>query len=255
MKKNIIFIPAIDAGRDRHHAYHYSIKSWQKWAEKNNAEVLVWDTPLYTWAEMTIPWQRYHLFDILEYNEIEYDQILMVDSDTIVHPDTPNFFEFTERKYVGVLDLGCWEWTGRSIRHYKDVFDNYKLDRGLYFNGGFQIVNEIHKPFFKEVLEFYYANKGVFVEKQKASLGTDQTPINYLVQSHNIDLKIFPPTYNLHHMLSKNLLYFGWGWWPDNLQNMYEQGWVYHFNAIPQNNLGRNSGYFLEQAYRELWER
>ena len=34
MKKNIIFIPAIDAGRNRHHAYHYSIKSWQKWAEK-----------------------------------------------------------------------------------------------------------------------------------------------------------------------------------------------------------------------------
>jgi hypothetical protein len=131
MKKNIIFIPAIDAGRNRHHAYHYSIKSWQKWAEKNNAEVLVWDTPLYTWEEMTIPWQRYHLFDILEHNEIEYDQILMVDSDTIVHPDTPNFFEFTERKYVGVLDLGCWEWTGRSIRHYKDVFDGYKLDRGL----------------------------------------------------------------------------------------------------------------------------
>ena len=121
MKKNIVFIPAIDAGRDRHHSYHYSIKSWQKWAEKNNAEVLVWDTPLYTWAEMTIPWQRYHLFDILEHNNIEYDQILMVDSDTIVHPDTPNFFEFTERKYVGVLDLGCWEWTGRSIRHYKEL--------------------------------------------------------------------------------------------------------------------------------------
>ena len=29
MKKNIVFIPAIDAGRDRHHAYHYSVKSWQ----------------------------------------------------------------------------------------------------------------------------------------------------------------------------------------------------------------------------------
>ena len=125
----------------------------------------------------------------------------------------------------------------------------------MYFNGGFQIVNEIHKPFFKEVLDFYYANKELFVEKQKASLGTDQTPINYLVQSHNIDLKIFPPTYNLHHMLSKNLLYFGWGWWPDDLQNMCEQGWVYHFNAIPQNNLGRNSGYFLERAYKELWEK
>ena len=34
MKKNIVFIPAIDAGRGRHHAYQYSIKSWKSW-QKN----------------------------------------------------------------------------------------------------------------------------------------------------------------------------------------------------------------------------
>jgi len=255
MKKNIIFIPAIDAGRNRHHAYNYSIQSWKNWAEKNTAEVLVWDTPLYTWGEMTIPWQRYYLFRILEHNGIEYDQILMVDSDTIVHPDTPNFFEMTERKYVGVLDLGCWEWTGRSIRHYKDMFDGYKLDRGIYFNGGFQIVNDTHKEFFNDVLEFYNNNQSTLVEKQKSGLGTDQTPINYLVQQSGIDLKLFPSTYNLHHMSSKNLLNFGQSWWGDGLENLYEQAWVYHFNAIPRNNLNRDSAYFLKRAYEELWEK
>lgn len=255
MKKNIVFIPAIDAGRDRHHAYKYSLWSWQKWAEKHNVEVVVWDTPLYTWEEMTIPWQRYYLFKILEHNGIEYDQVLMVDSDTIVHPDTPNFFEFTERKYVGVLDLGCWEWTGRSLRHYKEMFDGYKLDRGLYFNGGFQIVNESHKEFFDKVLDFYNKNQTTLVEKQKSGLGTDQTPINYLVQTSNIDLKLFPSTYNLHHMVSKNLLNFGQSWWGDSLENLYEQAWVYHFNAIPKNGLNRDSGYFLKRAYEELWEK
>lgn len=255
MKKNIVFIPAIDAGRDRHHAYKYSLWSWQKWAEKHNVEVVVWDTPLYTWEEMTIPWQRYYLFKILEHNGIEYDQVLMVDSDTIVHPDTPNFFEFTERKYVGVLDLGCWEWTGRSLRHYKEMFDGYKLDRGLYFNGGFQIVNESHKEFFDKVLDFYNKNQTTLVEKQKSGLGTDQTPINYLVQTSNVDLKLFPSTYNLHHMVSKNLLNFGQSWWGDSLENLYEQAWVYHFNAIPKNGLNRDSGYFLKRAYEELWEK
>jgi len=216
---------------------------------------VVWDTPLYTWEEMTIPWQRYYLFRILEHNGIEYDQILMVDSDTIVHPDTPNFFEMTERKYVGVLDLGCWEWTGRSIRHYKDMFDGYKLDRGIYFNGGFQIVNDTHKEFFNDVLEFYNNNQSTLVEKQKSGLGTDQTPINYLVQQSGIDLKLFPSTYNLHHMSSKNLLNFGQSWWGDGLENLYEQAWVYHFNAIPRNNLNRDSAYFLKRAYEELWEK
>lgn len=253
--KNIVFIPAIDAGRGRHHAYKYSLWSWQNWAEKHNAEVVVWDTPLYTWEEMTIPWQRYHLFNILEHNEIEFDQVLMVDSDTIVHPDTPNFFEFTERKYVGVLDLGCWEWTGRSLRHYKELFGGYKLDRGLYFNGGFQIVNETHKQFFDNVLEFYNQNQQTLIGKQKSGLGTDQTPINYLVQMNGIDLKLFPSTYNLHHMVSKNLLNFGQSWWGDSLENLYEQAWVYHFNAIPKNTLNRDSGYFLKRAYEELWEK
>ena len=254
MKKNIVFIPAIDAGRGRHYAYNYSINSWKSWAKKNNADVLVWDKPLYTWEEMTIPWQRYHLFKILEHNEIEFNQILMVYSDTIVHPNTPNFFEMTERKYVGVLDLGCWEWTGRSIRHYRDLFDGYKLDRGMYFNGGFQIVNESHREFFDMVLDFYKKNKSILVEKQKSGLGTDQTPINYLIQMNNIDLKLFPSTYNLHHMSSKNLLNFGQSWWGDSMQNLYEQAWVYHFNAIPRNNLNRDSAYFLKRTYTELWE-
>jgi hypothetical protein len=255
MSKNIVFIPAMDAGRNRHHGYTYSIKSWEHWAKKNNAEVLVWDTPLYTWEEMTIPWQRYHLFEILDHNEIDYDQILMVDSDTIVHPDTPNFFEMTEGKYVGVLDLGCWEWTGRSIRLYKDLFDNFKLDRGLYFNGGFQIVNKTHKEFFHKVLEFYEANKTTLVERQRTGLGTDQTPLNYLIQTNNVDLKLFPSTYNLHHMSSKNLLNFGQSWWGDSMQNLYEQAWVYHFNAIPGNSMNRDSAYFLKRAYEELWQK
>jgi len=252
--KNIVFIPAIDAGRGRHHSYEYSTKSWKHWADKNDCEVLVWDKALYDWDEMTIPWQRYHLFKILEHNNVDFDQVLMVDSDTIVHPDTPNFFEMTERKYVGVLDLGCWEWTGRSLRLYKDLFDNYKVDRGLYFNGGFQIVNEVHREFFDEVLEFYFDNQDILREKQKTGLGTDQTPINYLVQTKEIDLKILPSTYNLHHMVSKNLLNFGQSWWGDSLQNLYEQAWVYHFNAIPTNSLDRGSDYFVKRVYEELYE-
>ena len=49
--------------------------------------------------KMGICWQRYYLFDILEANEVEYDQVLMVDADTIVHPECPNFFEMTEKGF------------------------------------------------------------------------------------------------------------------------------------------------------------
>ena len=35
--------------------------------------------------------QREWVLDILEHNEIDYDNMLIVDADTIVHPDCPNF--------------------------------------------------------------------------------------------------------------------------------------------------------------------
>ena len=38
-------------------------------------------------------WHKLLVFDLLDNQGIEYDQILFVDSDTIVHPNTPNFFE------------------------------------------------------------------------------------------------------------------------------------------------------------------
>ena len=252
--KNVIFIPAIDAGRGRHHSYDYSIKSWRQWADNNDCQVLVWDSAIYSWDEMTIPWQRYHLFQILESNNIDYDQVLMVDCDTVINPNTPNFFEMTDHKYSAVLDNGCWEWTGRSLRHYKDLFDNFQVERGMYFNGGFQIVNKNHKDFFDEVLEFYFENSVTLREKQKAGLSTDQTPINYLIQRKGIEVKLLPQTYNLHHMVSKNLLNFGNSWWGDGMENLYEQAWVYHFNAIPANPLKRNASYFIKRAYEELYK-
>ena len=129
--KNIIFIPAIDAGRGRHHAYHYSIDSWKHLANKNGCEVVVWDEAMYEWDEMTIPWQRYHLFKILEHNKIKYDQVLMVDCDTIVHPDTPNFFEMTEHKFTAVHNEGCYDWICRSIENYNKHLFPGKVPFGL----------------------------------------------------------------------------------------------------------------------------
>ena len=52
-----------------------------------------------------------------------------------------------------------------------------------------------------------------------------------------------------------NLINLGQPWPADSLENLYEQGWVYHFNSIPKNSLNRNTDYFLERAYRELWSK
>ena len=117
--KNIVFIPNIKIGDgNRSVSYQYSINSWKHFCDKYDCELLVWEDLLFPVEHMKITWQRYYLFDILKGNNIEYDQILMVDADTIVHPDCPNFFEETGHKYCGVMNDGCYEWVTRSIRDF-----------------------------------------------------------------------------------------------------------------------------------------
>ena len=55
-------------------------------------------------------------------------------------------------------------------------------------------------------------------------------------------------------MATKNLLFLHEShWWGDTLENMYKSGWVYHFNAMPRNPLERNTNYWLERCYNELY--
>ena len=66
----------------RRAAYKYSIDSWKKWCDKNDCELFVLNDLVLDNDKMGICWQRYYLFDILEANDIKYNQILMVENIT-----------------------------------------------------------------------------------------------------------------------------------------------------------------------------
>ena len=255
--KNIVFIPNIKIGDgNRSISYQYSINSWKHFCDKYDCELLVWEDLLFPVEHMKITWQRYYLFDILEGNNIDYDQILMVDADTIVHPDCPNFFEETDHKYCGVMNDGCYEWVTRSIRDFnRELFpDNKPPNPWTYINGGFQIVNKEHKDFFS-YMKLYYSNNRDNIQHaiDRIKAGTDQTIINFMLKNHKVDVKILPSCYNLQDLFRKNLLHIpGHSWWSDTLEGMYNAGWVYHFNAIPQNE--RHANYWIERTYKELYK-
>lgn len=226
--KNIVFIPNVkgtDEKRLREVAYDLSVKSWKHWCEKNDCELVVMDELIHDYDEMKITWQRYYVLEILENSNIEYDQVLMVDADTLVHPNCPNFFEMTEHKYVGVHNYGSYDWILRSIENYSHYFFNGKMFPYYeYINGGFQIFNRKHKEFFKSVVQFYWDNKDNLLEVQnKLFNGTDQTPMNFLLREHNIDLKILPYEFNMQDMMRVEVL------GADMLHTKY--GWIYHFNC------------------------
>ena len=197
---------------------------------------------------MAICWQRYYLFDILEANEIEYDQILMVDADTIVHPDCPNFFDMTDRKMCGVHNEGSYDWIIRSIENYgKYFFNGQVMDFWKYIDCGFVVVNEIHRDFFKQVTDFYNENAELLRQVEREwHAGTDQTPVNILIHDRNIDFKWLPYEFNMCDMFRKELL-------TDDLL-FTKWGWIYQYNSIPNNTEDKLTYLWMKKTYEHLYE-
>ena len=245
--KNIVFIPTVkgsDPKRNAEVSYDLSIKSWSYFCKKNNCDLFVMEDLVHDYEEMKITWQRYYALDILEHNNIEYDQVLIVDADTIVHPGCPNFFNQTEHKYCGVQNYGSMDWVLRSMENYNHhIFKTNLFPYYEYINGGFQIFNKKHKHFLQEVTNFYWLNKDLLLQMQKTFwLGTDQTPINFLLRMYNVDLKILPYEFNMQDMhrfevLGEDLLHT-------------RHGWVYHFNG----GVRPHPKAWMELTYKHLYE-
>lgn len=254
--KNVVFIPNIDLGNGRNSSYDYSIQSWKNFCDKNDCELIVWEDLIYPVDYMKITWQRYYLFDILDSNDINYNKVLMVDADTVVHPNCPNFFEETDNKYCGVLNDGDFEWVLRSIKGFGEVlFSGDRVKPWRYINGGFQILNKNHKEFFETMKKYYLENTDeIQTAITKLKTATDQTILNFMLKKNNIDLKILPDIYNVQDLCRKNLLYIHDNcWWEDTLENLFNAGYVYHFNAIPQNPMNRDASYWMKRTYEELY--
>ena len=233
----------------RRSAYKYSISSWKKWCNKNDCELFVLNDLLMDNQRMGICWQRYYLFDILEANDIEYDQILMVDADTIVHPDCPNFFEMTDGKLCGVEFDGSYDWVMRSIEQYsKHAFNGQMMPWYRYFDCGFVLVNKNHKQLFMDIISFYFQNQDKLIQIQETfHVGTDQTPVNMLIHGYEgtEGVKLLPYEFNMNDMARKEIL-------GDDLL-FTKCGWIYQYNAIPNNKDNKLTNYFMEKTYKYFY--
>lgn len=249
--KNIIFLINIkNPNRPlRDQMYELSIQSWKRWALKNNSEVLVLDEPVVALTEMTPIIQRHYVFDILDHNNIEYDQICMVDADTIVHPNCPNFFELSEHKFCAVHNDGDYDWLCRSVENYEFEFYGSSIvsqdSIWKYFNAGFLITNKSYKWIHSKIVEFYWENKNKILSlQQKYGVGTDQPLINMMVRHLDINVKLFPYQFNMQDIARKNIL--------DNRLLFTQIEGVYHFNAIPGGHESANI--WIEKTYNKLWK-
>ena len=256
--KNVVFIPNIDLGNGRATPYHYSVKSWEKWCDKNDCRLVEWNEAIMDSSVFPIIMQREWVLDILEHNEIDYDQVLIVDADTIVHPDCPNFFNETNHNYSAVLNNGCYEWVTRSVRGWGEaMFPNEPLIKtNVSINTGFIIVNKKHKEFLDKIKELYLEKcDEIKSHRDRIKASTGQTIVNFMLKKHNIKVTNLSESYNLQDLFKKNIIVIDTemqSWMEDKL-HFLDCGWVYHFNAIPQNRMNRDVSYWMKRTYEELY--
>ena len=257
--KNVVFIVDItlkgsqrEVGRwaeTRSDPYVFCTKAWKKWCDKNDCELFVLNEEVLPHSTMPVSWQRYYVFDLLEASGIEYDQILYVDADTIPHPDCPNVFEMSDRKFCFVHNEGSYDWILRSIENYgKYFFDGYMIPWTDYFDSGMLIFNKQHKQFFQKIIEFFHDNRENLLKVESEwHAGTDQTPVNFLTHILNIDYKRLPYELNMCDMFRKEIL--------NNDMTFTKWGWIYQYNSIPNNVDDRLTFHWMEKTYKYLYER
>tara|TARA_B100000131_G_scaffold56695_1_gene51987 strand:+ start:105 stop:839 length:735 start_codon:yes stop_codon:yes gene_type:complete len=222
MGKNIVFITSMPGEVDTSYQ-QYSFNTWKWWCKRNNVELFHLSEPLTDVKYMKPTWQRWYSLEILESNNIEYDQVAMVDVDTMVRWDTPNFFELTDRKFAACVDNDNISWVKQSIDGYKHLFKDVVVDWESYFNCGFIVLNEKHKNLCKNIVKFWDDNNSELSHLQNTlRKGTDQTPVNYMAK-RDVEIKYLSKKFNLTHFNRKEIL--------QDLM-FIDCGYVWHFNGF-----------------------
>jgi hypothetical protein len=247
MKKNILFFTALKANDPNMNDYmEWSLLSWKHYAKRHNLDVFIFSDPIEDPEVMRPTWQRWHVHKILKDNGIKYNQIALIDIDTMSRWDTPDIFKLSNDRYSGVKDDISLEWTNNSITGYKKFFPDINLQWTDYVNNGIIVLPKDSSGFCDHVNDFYNSNKEELRDLQHHTLkkGTDQTPVNYMAFKYfGSKINYFPKTFNLGHLHTTHsfepCMFTGS---PIFIRYAY----IWHFNALPRES--RN------QYMKQTWE-
>lgn len=243
MKSNIIFITNLNTSYDTIDYSQYCINTWSYWCKKNNCKLVILDTPLVDTSYMKATWQRWYVLEILKNSDIEYDQVALVDIDTMIRWDAPNFFDYTQNKFSACIDNDNVGWVVDSLNGYQKYFTDTTIDWTDYFNCGFIVLNQTHNDICKKITDFWENNSQELTELQTTlRKGTDQTPVNYIVRK-NCEVNILNKKWNLTHLNRKELL--------SNFK-FIDAGYIWHYNGFEKNlrnNIMKDTWTYIKSNY------
>ena len=161
MSKNVVFMVNMVESKkpNRNSPYTYSVRSWRQYCKRHGAELFVLSERIQSEDYMNANWHKLYVFALLENSGIEYDKVLIVDGDTIVHPEAPSIFDACGDGFCAAHNDGSYDWLLRSMETYsKFLFDGYMFPFYEYFNSGVMVVNKAHKELFNDILKCYDDN-------------------------------------------------------------------------------------------------
>lgn len=173
---------------------------WEAWCKKFNYELLVIEEPICSYDTIRVEMQKMWVMDILESNDVEYDQVLVVDYDTYPMPNCPDVFQMTDHKFSAALDNGFGPQLSRSMIMYRDHWFPHitfkMLNWDNYLNGGILIYNKEHKILFKTIQQWFNDNfKSVDIINN--DMENSQTIMNFLIVDLKIPVSILPRSFNV----------------------------------------------------------
>ena len=225
-KKNIVVITAIKGEVDITYK-DICLATWKHWADRHNVELIVLEEPLFDPSVIKPTWQRWFVLDLLENSNIEYNQVALIDVDTMVHWNAPNIFLESDNKFSACVDNDNVGWVIQSILGYQHFFPDIKFDWTSYFNCGMIVLNSKHKQLTKDIINFRQQHSEEVVKLQSTlRKGTDQTPVNYLVRKNGLEINLLNKKWNLTHLTRKEVL--------SNFM-FVDAGWIWHFNGFDKN--------------------
>jgi len=233
--RNLIVFTYMQQAPDRIDYADLCLESWKKWADRHDVDIMMLQDPIQNVKDMKPTWQRWHIFDILQNMYpafVPYVKIALVDLDTLVHPNAPNFFnDILTEDVIGVVqDDIMVEWVQNSIDGYQDLFPAESLKWTEYFNCGFVVLPV--KPALinlaKAIVGFYYSNQEELRTRQHETVrkGSDQTPVNYLTVQAGIKKVFLDKRWNFTHVHLRGALS------DQGLKIIDKLAYIYHFNGF-----------------------
>jgi hypothetical protein len=223
--KNVVFIVNIK-GKHPPDFFEYCFNTWSFWTKKNNATLFVLEEPFAGTEKLAAHLQKYFAFEVLKRNKIDFDQVAIVDADTMIKWDCPNFFNISKSSFRAVLDDELPKWVIASLATYQFLFPKTNVVWWEYFNSGVMILNKNHGSLLSEFLTFMAAK-----EKEIAGIhsgvdlraGFDQTLFNFFLKGKKMKISYLPKIFNFYHLLGKKML---------EKKEFVDCSYIWHFNGI-----------------------